>query len=138
MRLAANYLATDLVSLLETHDEADTWHAEHFATLIGMLFDEKITSRIAKDLLKSVVFEGIDPQKAVIEGGLLQNDSKEALAGIVADIVAQNPTVVSDYRNGKQAALQFLVGQGMKLSKGTAKPTLLAELITAYIKEMKV
>ena len=138
VRLAANYLATDLVSLLETHDEADTWHAEHFATLIGMLFDEKITSRIAKDLLKSVVFEGIDPQKAVIEGGLLQNDSKEALAGIVADIVAQNPTVVSDYRNGKQAALQFLVGQGMKLSKGTAKPTLLAELITAYIKEMKV
>ena len=138
VRLAANYLATDLVSLLETHDEADTWHAEHFATLIGMLFDEKITSRIAKDLLKSVVFEGIDPQKAVIEGGLLQNDSKEALAGIVADIVAQNPTVVSDYRNGKQAALQFLVGQGMKLSKGTAKPTLLPELITAYIKEMKV
>lgn len=137
VRLAANYLATDLVSLLGTNDETDTWHAEHFATLIGMLFEEKITSRIAKDLLKRVVFEGIDPQKAVLEGGLLQNDSKEGLAGIVADIVAQNPIVVADYRNGKQAALQFLVGQGMKLSKGTAKPTLLAELITAYVNEMK-
>jgi aspartyl-tRNA(Asn)/glutamyl-tRNA(Gln) amidotransferase subunit B len=132
-RLAANYLATDLVSLVDANTTTDAWHADHFATLIGMVAEEKITSRIAKDLLKDAVFNGIDPQKAVLEGGLLQNDSEEGLASIVADVVAQNEAVSADYRGGKQAALQFLVGQGMKLSKGTAKPTLLAEMIAAHI-----
>jgi len=98
-----------------------------------MVHEKKITSRIAKDILAEVVIQGMDPEQIVIERGLLQDDSKDSLGGIVAEVVAQNPAVADDYRNGKEAAMQFLVGQGMKLSKGTANPTLLAEILKEYI-----
>jgi aspartyl-tRNA(Asn)/glutamyl-tRNA(Gln) amidotransferase subunit B len=129
-QIAANYIVTDLVPLIGTVMDTGTLNPGPFVGLMRLVVDKKITSRIAKDLLGEVVFSGLDPQEAVIERGLLQNDSADALARIVTDVIAQNPTVAADFKAGKQAALQFLVGQGMKLSKGTANPTLLAELLT--------
>jgi aspartyl-tRNA(Asn)/glutamyl-tRNA(Gln) amidotransferase subunit B len=129
LQLGANYIVTDLLPAALKKEKPAEWHADRFATLMRMLGEKKITSRIAKDLLSEAVFEGIDPAEAVLERGLLQNDSKEAIIEIVAEVIAQNPAVADDYRGGKASALQFLVGQGMKLSKGTANPTLLAEIL---------
>jgi aspartyl-tRNA(Asn)/glutamyl-tRNA(Gln) amidotransferase subunit B len=52
-----------------------------------------------------------------------------ALPEIVAKVIAANPQSVADYKAGKEAALQFLVGQGMKESKGSANPQALREAI---------
>ena len=121
-------MVTDLLPLLNQDADSNEWNVATFAALMRMLSEKKITSRIAKDILTEVV-NGADPEQLVIERGLLQNDSKDSLGGIVTEVIAQNPTVAEDYRNGKEAAMQFLVGQGMKLSKGTANPTLFAEML---------
>ena len=59
----------------------------------------------------------------------LQQSDEGALAVIVEKVLRDNPTVAADYKAGKEAALQFLVGQGMKLSRGSANPGILAELV---------
>jgi aspartyl-tRNA(Asn)/glutamyl-tRNA(Gln) amidotransferase subunit B len=129
VRLLANYLVTDLLSILKDTSDIGKCHAKNFASLISMIRANKITSRVAKDLLPEAVIEGKDPEVLAVERGLLQNDSDETLLPIVTELIGLNPTVVSDYKAGKESALQFLVGQGMKLSKGSANPKALAELI---------
>lgn len=132
-RLFANYLVTDLVSILGSGDAVVSCNPESFARLIRMIRDNKINSRVAKDLLREVAVEGLDPERLAEERGLIQNDSKETLAPIVEELISANPAVVSEYRAGKEASLQFLIGQGMKLSKGSANPKVLAELIREHL-----
>lgn len=69
------------------------------------------------------------PSEIANKHGLLQKSDESMLSAIVDSIIDQNPNVVSEYKNGKTTALQFLVGQGMKLSKGSANPSILKSLI---------
>lgn len=129
VKLFANYLVTDVLSILESPDSIKNCNHETFCRLIGMLQANRVTSRVAKDLLPEVVIQGLDPEHLATERGLLQNDSKEALVPIVESVIEQNPGVVAEFKGGKDSALQFLIGQGMKASKGSANPKVLAELI---------
>ena len=132
-RLLANYLITDLLPQVSASQVILSFSAENFAKLIVMVSDDKITSRVAKDLLTEVVIGGKNPEVLTAERGLLQNSSNEAILKIVEEIVAHNPTVVADYKSGKESALQFLVGQGMKLSRGSANPKMLIDLIKKHL-----
>jgi aspartyl-tRNA(Asn)/glutamyl-tRNA(Gln) amidotransferase subunit B len=89
----------------------------------------EINSRTAKDLLATVVFEGTDPEKVAEEKGLLQQNSAEALMPLVEQVLAENQAVVEDVKSGNEKAIKFLVGQGMKASKGTANPQTLEKLL---------
>jgi aspartyl-tRNA(Asn)/glutamyl-tRNA(Gln) amidotransferase subunit B len=68
------------------------------------------------------------------EKGLLQKSDTGELESMAKEIIAKNPGVVADYKAGKLVALQFLIGQGMKLSKGSANPAVLKEV---FLKELK-
>lgn len=134
--LASNYIANDLVSLLRGSDTRDTEiHADipisatHFSKIIEMLTDKKISSRSAKDILSICLADSRDPEVIASEHGLFQMSGAEQLSKIVSDIVEANPVVVSEFKAGKTSALQYLVGQGMKASKGAADPALLATLL---------
>lgn len=137
VKTAANYLISDVSGLMASDEslELDSTNAMMFSRLIVMVEEGKITSRVAKDLLKEVVFEGVDPEKIANERGILQDNSSDKLASIIDEVVAANESVANDYRNGKEVALQFLVGQGMKLSKGSANPTALSLLFKAKLIE---
>ena len=126
-KLAANYLTSDVLGLLESNT-LDSNNAPMFAKLITMASEGTINSRIAKDLLTETVFDGLDPEKLATERNLLQSNDTEALLPLVKEIIANNPTVVSDYQAGKESAIQYLVGQGMKETKGSANPSTLREL----------
>lgn len=129
VRLSANYLLTDLLPHIQSIDVLSTASVQHLITLMKMLKDGKINSRIAKDILLEVVVQGSDPLVIATERGLLQNDSREGLQAVIKTVITDNPTVVADYTSGKETALQYLVGQGMKLSRGTANPQILLELL---------
>ncbi len=132
IRLAANYLTTDLIPLLTSRSIVDA-SVENFVALIGLIKDGKITSRVAKDILSEVVFEGNEPIVLITERGLLMDNSSDSLAVAVAQIIKENPSVALEYKNGKEAALQFLVGQGMRITKGSADPSLLRTLLHEQI-----
>ena len=72
---------------------------------------------------------GESPDKIVKDRGLIQISDESDIQAIVREVVALNPKVVEDYRNGKDKAFGFLVGQVMKASKGKANPEMVNRLL---------
>lgn len=132
--LAANYLVSDVSALLARNMSVDAAAAKPFLTLMSMLTGGIISSRVAKDLLPLVLFEFKDPAEFAKEQGLYQMSSAGELATIVDAVILDNPKVVKEYQSGKEAALQFLVGQGMKVTRGSANPMVLLELFKSRIR----
>ncbi len=135
IKLASNYIASDVKALLS---ESATGIADksicNFVTLISMAEAGEINSRVAKDMLLAVLFDEVEPRAHAQANNLLQQSNESDLLPMVVQIVTDNPEVVAEYKNGKESALQFLVGQGMKASKGSANPQLLKELLQTQIK----
>jgi len=127
--LAANYISSDLAGLVKNTGKAFEVTPRHFTTLIHMVAGNKISSRGAKDLL-SILFEtDSDPKTLAKERGLLQQSDEGVLKKIAEEVIAENEAAVAEYKAGKESSLQFLVGQGMKKSKGSANPQVLKEVI---------
>ena len=135
IKLIANYLVTDVLPLLQDN-HIENAHIEPFVSLMQLISKKSITSRVAKDLLFEVLFEDNNPLQIIEERGLLQSDTAEILSPIVENIIVSNPAVVADFRNGKETALQYLVGQGMKATEGSVNPTALADLIRQKINQI--
>ena len=73
--------------------------------------------------------KGKDPKKVVEEKGMKQVSDEGALLAIVNSVLDANPQSIVDFKNGKNRAVGFLVGQVMKASKGQANPQLTNKLI---------
>ncbi|MCH7598042.1 Asp-tRNA(Asn)/Glu-tRNA(Gln) amidotransferase GatCAB subunit B, partial [Patescibacteria group bacterium] len=76
---------------------------------------------------------GGNPQKIAEKKSLLQVSDERALKKIVKKIIEENPKVIKDYKEGKEASLQYLIGQGMKATKGAANPKKLKKLFVDAI-----
>jgi len=127
--LAANYISSDL----KTVEGGATIMPAVFAELINLLHAGDIGSRGAKDLLPKLVgYTGTVKALAEAEG-VMQNSSPEVLQQLIATVVADNQQQVEEYQSGKETVLKYLVGQGMKLSKGSANPALLEEMLKTEI-----
>jgi aspartyl-tRNA(Asn)/glutamyl-tRNA(Gln) amidotransferase subunit B len=129
----SNYILSDIVSLIKEGEEFP--NAKNFATLTQMISEEKISSRVAKDVLALMVKDKeLDPEKYVNENKLLQKDDSNELKAIIERILSKNVSAVEDFKSGKENALQFLVGQIMKETKGSTNPKKLQELLREFIK----
>ncbi|MBI2039273.1 MAG: Asp-tRNA(Asn)/Glu-tRNA(Gln) amidotransferase subunit GatB [Candidatus Niyogibacteria bacterium] len=133
IRLLYNYLSSDLVGLmkakeLEWGDILMT--PENFSELIKMVAHSEISSRAAKDVLAAMLEESSDPSDIVRDRGLAQVSGEEELQKIAQKIIEANPAAVADYKAGKQNALQFLLGQMMRETKGSANPEKAKEVLT--------
>lgn len=123
--LASNYIASDLKGSVS---------AEHFAEMIRMIDEGALSSRGAKDLLKLLEAEDEDPRILAERNNLIQKSDTEALTHAAEKIIAENEKAVSEYKSGKLASLQFLVGQGMKETKGSANPQILKRIFEDLLK----
>ncbi len=130
--LASNYAGTDVVSIKEKTGKMP--EAESFAKTIILLKNGKISSRAAKDILGILAAEGGDPQKIAEEKKLLQVSDEAAIKEIVQKIISANPKVVEEFKAGKTSSVQFLVGQAMKETKGSANPQMLQKLFSEALK----
>jgi len=128
VKLASNYITSDLVGLgglPDTHD---------FTELIKMAGGGDVSSRGAKDILKIMVVDGGKPKDIAEKEGLFQKSDEGELEKIVEKIIADNEDAAKGYREGKEQALQFLIGQGMKETKGSANPGVLKKLFEEVLK----
>jgi aspartyl-tRNA(Asn)/glutamyl-tRNA(Gln) amidotransferase subunit B len=129
IKLAANYITSDLMFLEEGNDSGIT--AAQIIELVTMIGENKISSRGAKDTLAILVEKGdttASSKQIAEENNLLQQSDEGALEEIVKKIIADNPDAVAEYKGGKEASLQFLIGQGMRETKGSANPQVLSEI----------
>lgn len=133
-KLSANYLTSDIASLLsdEKYSLSDLKKV-HFVELMTLVDEGKIGSRVAKDLLIELFGSDVGPLALAEKKNLLQLSDETSLQPIIDEIIVENETVVSDYKRGKEASMQFLVGQGMKKTKGAANPAMLKTLLEKSI-----
>jgi aspartyl-tRNA(Asn)/glutamyl-tRNA(Gln) amidotransferase subunit B len=144
VKLAVNYILTDYLGLLKKHsiniDATDTDHgqlgpipAKLFSEIINLISSQTISSRGAKDLITLLVEGGASAESSAKElaekHGLIQKSDAGTLEPIIKDIIANNKKVVDEYKAGKQASLQFLIGQAMKLTKGSANPEAIKKML---------
>lgn len=140
--LASNYIANDVACYLSRDIESrDTeFKAEisispnEFAKLMEMNAAGELSSRGTKDVLLEMLQGKKDPETIANEKGLIQKSSADDLLPIVQSVIEANAKVVADYRAGKEAALMFLVGQCMKMSKGSGNPTVFKELLVSALR----
>jgi aspartyl-tRNA(Asn)/glutamyl-tRNA(Gln) amidotransferase subunit B len=128
LQLLSNYVVSDIANSGKGKLEP-----QNLALLIKMIVSNELSSRGAKDTLKIMIEKGGDPQNIAKEAGLLQKNDESDLTKIAEKILAKNQGVVLEYRGGKTAALQFLIGQCMKEAKGSANPSKLKEIILRLI-----
>lgn len=94
----------------------------HVAQIVALIGENKISSRVAKDVLKEAFDSGSSPQDIVEQKGLTQVSDESALQKIIAEVILGNVSVVEEYKKGKVSVVQFLVGQVMAKTKGAANP----------------
>lgn len=133
IRIGANYLTSDVVSLTGKGKSIVDADPQSFLSLMLLIEKNEITSRVAKDLLDEVIFGHGNARMISESRGLLQQNDEGALQEIVRSVLSENPMIVDEYRSGKLTVVQFLVGQGMKKSKGTANPEKLRSMIVEGI-----
>mgnify|MGYP001580332245 CR=1 FL=1 len=134
--LASNYIANDLVKIIRDMEERDSGirdeipiSPENLRKIIDMVSSNKISSRSAKDLIAYSISDNEDPEKIARDRALYQARTTTDLESTVLDVLAKNTAVVRDYKAGKRAALEFLVGQCMKVLKGAGDPVALRNLL---------
>lgn len=131
-KAAANWITSDLLGYLNGEDltlKETAISPQNLAQMIGLIDKGTISNKIAKKVFKEILQSGKDPQTIVEEKGWVQISDESALLGIVQQVIEANPQSVEDFRNGKDRALGFLVGQVMKATKGKANPQLVNQLI---------
>jgi aspartyl-tRNA(Asn)/glutamyl-tRNA(Gln) amidotransferase subunit B len=97
--------------------------------LVGLVEGGKISSRIAQDVFVEMFETGKAPAIIVEEKGLSQVSDSGELEEFCNEAITANPGPAEDFRNGKEAALNFLKGQVMKASRGKANPQMVGELL---------
>ncbi len=132
VKIIFNYLTSDFKGLMnETGRDIDDIKIipENFADLIVLIVKGEISSRLAKDILREMAASGLDPRRIIAEKGLAQISDKESILRAIKETIKINPKAVEDYKKGKGAALQFLIGQTMARLKGQANLELLKKLL---------
>jgi len=100
---------------------------ENMAELITIVYQGKINSTVAQQVLQEMVKTGGDPSVIIEDRDLTQLSDKEDLLTIVEQVIKNNPKQVEEYRKGKVNVIQFLIGQVMKETKGRADPEIAKE-----------
>lgn len=112
---------------LELHDLALT--PDSLGKMIRLIEDGTISSKIAKKVFADLVEKGGDPEQIVKDKGLVQISDEGQLREIITKILDENEQSISDFKNGKDNALKFLVGQVMKQTKGQANPPMVNKIL---------
>lgn len=109
---------------------------ENFAELLAMLHKKEVTGPNAYLILEEMAETGADPSVIMEEKNLGVDENTDELAMIAAEVVVNFPKALEDYRAGKTNAVQFLVGQMMKATRGKAQPETARQLIEAELKKL--
>lgn len=107
---------------------------ENFAELITLVYQDKINSSAGQTILEEMYKNGGDPTHIMADKGLEQIDNSAELEKIVKGIIKKNPSQVEEYKGGKEAVLQFFVGQAMAATRGKANPKKVGEILKKLLK----
>ena len=128
----SNWLMTDMLRRLaekEMEINQAAIRPQALADLVRLVETQVVNSNTAKEVFAALFEQGGDPEQWVQQKGLAQVSDAGAIEAMVDKAMAEHPKSVADFRAGKSAAMQFLVGQVMRASQGKAHPRRVQELL---------
>jgi aspartyl-tRNA(Asn)/glutamyl-tRNA(Gln) amidotransferase subunit B len=138
-KLVSNWLMGEVSAYLnsnyKTIDQVPMT-AQGLAKLVQLIEKGTISSKIAKKVFKDLIEKGGDPEEIVKAKGLVQISDEGALRDMLAPILEANKQSMIDYKNGKDRALGFLVGQVMKQTHGKANPKMVNKIILDEVNKL--
>ncbi|KRD92879.1 MULTISPECIES: Asp-tRNA(Asn)/Glu-tRNA(Gln) amidotransferase subunit GatB [Priestia] len=135
-KLSSNWLMGEVSAYLNSNQKELSDVAltpEGLAGMIQLIQEGTISSKIAKKVFKELIENGGDAKRIVKEKGLVQISDDATLRKFVTDALDANPQSIEDFKNGKDRAIGFLVGQIMKASKGQANPPMVNKILLEEI-----
>lgn len=140
-KVASNWILSEVVRLLKANSisiQDARLTPEAVANLLDLLDKERITGKQAKDVLDEAFASGELPEAIVERKGIKPPISDQGtLERIIAEVLAKNEKAVNDYRNGKTNAVQMLIGQIMKQTRGQAKADIVQSLLRKKLDELQ-
>ena len=131
-----NYLLGDIKAYLnknETNVDSLKFSKNSLVSFVSLIKDNKINSKQAKEILEIMINTGKKPDNIIKEKGIEQINSTSDIEKIVDEVISSNSDAINQYKNGKDHAFSYLVGQVMKLSKGKANPNIAKDLLISKI-----
>ena len=126
-----NWIISDISRILN-ETEMDPieipFDANQLGKLVILIDKGTISSSIGKKVLVGLFENPRDPEEIIKEKGWIQISDEGAIKEVVLKVLEANPQSITDYKNGKDRALGFLVGQAMKETKGKANPQMLNKM----------
>jgi len=145
VKLTVNYFLTDYLGMLKKEVAGSGANIDAvestvsrispalFAELISMIAAGDLSSRGAKDIITMMTSDSAaattSPKELAKKHGLIQSNDASAIIPAIEKIIADNAAVVAEYKAGKTASLQFLIGQAMKVTKGAANPEIIRKTL---------
>ena len=106
--------------------------------LVELVQRGRLSGPMAKTVFTQMLDRGVPPQQVVGERGLEQISDPAHLERLADEVLQANQKSIEDYRRGKTSALLHLMGQAMRLSKGTANPQQLSALLKRKLEQGQV
>ncbi len=134
---ACNWVVVELTAYLNKEYikmKDNPCNPKYLAEMINMVENQEISGKQAKVVFEEIM-KGKDPKVVVEEKGMKQVSDSSALLEIVTQVLDANPQSIEDFKNGKDRAVGFLVGQVMKASKGQANPQMTNKMIQEELKK---
>ena len=135
-KLASNWLMGNVNEYLNKNNaelEDTGLTAENLTGMINIIEDGTISSKQAKKVFSVLIEKGGTAKQVAKDLGMEQISDPAVLTGMVTEVLDANDQSVEDYKNGKDRAIGFLVGQIMKKSKGQANPKMVNQILLEEI-----
>lgn len=134
----ANWLTGEIFARLEDDISTLKISPAQLVALISRVNDNTINSMQAKAALIEMMATGKDADAVIREKNLAQVSDRAPIEFAAQQVIENNPKQVHSYLNGKDAVLNFLVGQLMKATRGQANPALAREIMTEKLDALRI
>ncbi|MBR0295382.1 MAG: Asp-tRNA(Asn)/Glu-tRNA(Gln) amidotransferase subunit GatB [Bacilli bacterium] len=136
-KLLANWVIVDVQAILNKEDisiKEFKISPLHLGELVKIIEEGKVSNKQAREIFTEMLKIDESPNELMKKMGTSMISDEEAIKAMVNEVIDANPQSVIDYKNGKDRAVGFLVGQIMKKSQGKVNPALTNKLVVEELK----
>ncbi len=134
----SNWVMSEILRLVKTEGsgrlESIPLSPSDMADLLKMVDQGEVNRNTGKEIVEEAFITGKSPRQIVEEEDLAQISDRSALEKIIIEVIEENPEAVSDYRQGKDKVLGFMIGQVMSKTQGQADPQKTREILSQKLK----
>lgn len=137
IKMIWNFLTGDITSYLNKNNltmKDLKLSSDHLIKLLSLMEKQEISVAQGRKILEVIIMSDEDPVSVQEKLGLKQNSNEDEIKAMCEEVIDSNPQSIIDYKNGKDRAIGFLVGQVMKKSKGKANPQMVNKIILEIVK----